>query len=206
MYGELMSMSVAEVVGARARALRQDVTPAVTLEQFARAVRNYGLPWSTGRVGDFEGGRAAANLSTLLVVVAALGDVIGRPVSLVELFSGQGTVDVTDELRIDLAKLRALLSGEAVSVKPKKPSAVPIFGRIQDSAAAGRVLMLFRESDERMCRNLGVTPEAGALAMADLWGRPFSAERDRRAGPGANAQKRGQVSRQLKAELQEELG
>jgi transcriptional regulator with XRE-family HTH domain len=203
MYGYLMAMSVAEVVGSRTRALRLDA--GVTLDQFARAVKNYGLPWSTGRVGDFEGGRAAATLSTLFVVAAALGDVIGRPVPLIELFSGKGSVDVTDELRVDLSAVRASLSGEVVSVKPKKSSAVSPFGRVQDMLAASRVLLTFRESDERMCKNIGVSRETGATAMDELWGRPFSAERDHRAGPGANAQHRGQISRKLKPELMEEL-
>lgn len=37
--------------------------------------------------------------------------------------------------------------------------------------------------------------------MAKLWGRTFNAERDDRAGPDPNAQRRGQISRKLKAEL-----
>jgi hypothetical protein len=41
--------------------------------------------------------------------------------------------------------------------------------------------------------------------MAELWGRTFVAERDRRAGPDVNAQRRGRISRQLKAELQKAL-
>jgi hypothetical protein len=53
------------------------------------------LQWSTGRVGDFEGGRAAANLATLLAVAAALGDITGRPVTLAELFAGKGDVQIT---------------------------------------------------------------------------------------------------------------
>jgi hypothetical protein len=53
-----------------------------------------------------------------------------------------------------------------------------------------------------MCKNIGVDRFLAA-AMAALWGRTFSAERDNRAGPDANAQRRGQVSRQLKAELQQ---
>ena len=58
-----------------------------------------------------------------------------------------------------------------------------------------------RESDMRMCKSIGVDLGTGAAAMAKLWGKPFSAERDSRAEPGANAQRKGQISRQLKAEL-----
>jgi hypothetical protein len=35
-----------------------------------------------------------------------------------------------------------------------------------------------------------------------LWHRTFSEERDRRAGPDANQQKRGRVSRELRTELE----
>jgi hypothetical protein len=37
------------------------------------------------------------------------------------------------------------------------------------------------------------------------WKRTLSQERDRRAGPAANAQKRGRVSRELAAELEKAL-
>ena len=54
-----------------------------------------------------------------------------------------------------------------------------------------------------MCKNIGVERSVGVAAMASLWLRTFSAERDHRAGADANAQTRGQISRLLKAELQE---
>jgi hypothetical protein len=41
-----------------------------------------------------------------------------------------------------------------------------------------------------------------ACLSAALWKRTFSQERDRRAGEGANTQKRGQVTRQMRAELE----
>jgi hypothetical protein len=63
----------------------------------------------------------------------------------------------------------------------------------------------FGESDVRMCKNIGVDNERGAAAMAATWGRTFAAERDDRSGPEAKPQKRGQVSRRLKAELEDVL-
>jgi hypothetical protein len=65
------------------------------------------------------------------------------------------------------------------------------------------VLRDLNESDARMCKNIGVDQVLAAAAMAALWCRTFTAERDHRAGPDANAQRRGQISRQLKADLQE---
>jgi hypothetical protein len=68
-----------------------------------------------------------------------------------------------------------------------------------------RVALAFRESDARICKSLGVDLDDGAAAMAKLWRSTFTTERDRRAGPDANPQRRGRISRQLKAELQKEL-
>ena len=42
---------VAEVIGESAKVLRVDAK--VTLEQMARVAQRYGLPWTSGRVGDF---------------------------------------------------------------------------------------------------------------------------------------------------------
>jgi hypothetical protein len=65
-----------------------------------------------------------------------------------------------------------------------------------------RVLGAFVETDERVCKRLGVTTDVGAAAMAKRWRHTFTAERDRRAGPDAKPQRRGQISRQLQTELQ----
>src|SRR5271166_4488626 len=55
------------------------------------------------------------------------------------------------------------------------------------------------------CKRLGVAPETAAYSMGRLWGQPFSDERDYRAGPDANAQRRGQISRALQNELRERM-
>jgi len=57
------------------------------------------------------------------------------------------------------------------------------------------------EAEARIAKGLGISALRMRLESAYLWGNSFSAERDRRAGPDANAQKRGRVSRELKAEL-----
>jgi hypothetical protein len=69
------------------------------------------------------------------------------------------------------------------------------------------MLDAFREADERACRSIGVTRERGAAAMYKLWGHTFSDERDdrARAEPDANAQRKGQISRQLKAQLKKAI-
>ena len=138
-------------------------------------------------------GRAAPNLTTLFAVTAALSDVVGRPVAIADLFAGEGDVAINDQLTVGLSALRAALSGEPVHV--------PLAGAGALTAGAVGLPGTLRESDMRMCKSIGVDLGTGAAAMAKLWGKPFSAERDSRAEPGANAQRKGQISRQLKAEL-----
>jgi transcriptional regulator with XRE-family HTH domain len=212
--------SVAKVIGEGAKALRRSAE--VTLEQMARAAQLYGLPWTSGRVGDFEAGRTAPSLPTLIAATAALGHVIGRPVSLAELVTGKGQVHINDKLSLDTSALRAALSGETVSAYaiPGLLPAEEMYEMAQLLTSQTRfhwsdrlrtvhpglrqeVLRDFSESDARMCKNIGVDQVLGAAAMAALWRRTFTAERDNRAGPDANAQRRGQISRQLKADLQE---
>ncbi len=186
----------------------------------ALAAKRHGLPWTSGRVSAFERGDVSDTISTFYVAAAALGDVTGRPVTLVELLAGKGRVSLNDQISVDLAKLRAALSGDAVTVVPVRPprgaeSGLTIWP-IGASAAGTpwadldrklhwRVLNDFREADTRICKSIGVEPNLGAAAMALRWKHTFSAERDRRAQPRDNAQRRGQISRQLKAELQKVL-
>lgn len=192
MYCEVVARSVAEVAGENARALRLQC-PGLTLDLLARVAQLYGLPWTTGRVGDFESGRAAPSLPTLYAVALALQQATGQPVTLADLFAGEGPVQINDKLFIELSELRASLSGG------------PVTGRVIPSGMLSAMVGVFSEADTRMCKSLGITREQGIAAMAKLWGHPFSVERDSRAEPGANAQRKGQISRQLKAELKKAL-
>jgi hypothetical protein len=171
-------------------------------------MRRYGLKWSTGRVGDFESGRAAPNLATLYVVALALRDITGHDVTLADLFGGAGPVHINDELPVSLVAVRAALTGMPVAAVRLSAKAIvttehlPEWARGIDPKLIARVLGDFVETDERVCKRLGVTLDVGAAAMANLWRRTFTAERDRRAGPDAKPQRRGQISRQLQIELE----
>ena len=68
--------------------------------------------------------------------------------------------------------------------------------------AAGHRGVYASSTDRGSYMSSTVPPNA---AMAKLWKRTFVAERDRRAGPDANAQRKGQISRQLKAQLEKAL-
>ena len=82
----------------------------------------------------------------------------------------------------------------------------------EDMQAAGvepqqLAAMLQRSSvtEDRLVSQLRVKPAELALASFRLWQRNFSEERDLRAGPDANQQKKGRISRELRAELESEL-
>jgi hypothetical protein len=184
-----MAPSIAEVVGANARALRLGAE--IKAERFAYEATSVGLPWTTGRVGDFEHGRIPPDLGTIYAAAVALGRLIGRPVTLAELLATGEPVAVNDALTIGAT---ALL-GEIV----------PVRGRLGGKGTLSATAVPVLETDYRMCRNIGVDRQTGVAAMVALWGRPFSAERDRRAGPDANAQRRGIVARALKAELKKAI-
>ena len=196
-----MGTPLAQVLGQNARALR--IEAGATLEQFAMAAKTFGLPWSTGRVGDFEAGRVAPSFPTMYAVALALGTVTGQPVALADLLTGDdGPVNLTDELTIDLSDLQGALQGKPVAggerTPPSRDEGAPVRRKVD---LRPDVVVHMREADVRLCKTLGVTPEQGGQAMGDLWGKSFTDERDRRAGADANAQRKGQISRLLMTDL-----
>jgi hypothetical protein len=58
-----------------------------------------------------EAGRTAPSLPKLVAAVAALGDAIGRPVSLAELVAGNDPVQINEKLSLDKSALHAALTG-----------------------------------------------------------------------------------------------
>ena len=120
---------MAEVIGRRREALRLDAK--VTLEQMARVAQRYGLPWTSGRVGDFEAGRTAPSLPTLVAVTAALGEAIGRPVSLAELVTGEGQVHINNNLSLDTVST----AGRAIWRKRQRACQTDAAGDAPDEGA-----------------------------------------------------------------------
>lgn len=205
-----MATSVAKVVGANVRSIR--LNAGVTLDRLAFTMRLCGLRWSTGRIGSLESGHIPARIETLYVVALALGRATHRPVSLSDLLDGSAAVTLNDELGVDLTALRDAVSGKPVTVGETAAAHKlderlrPVMREATEALGRRVVRESFREADYRVCRKLGVSPEDGLAAMLDLWGpRTFSEQRDHLAGAGANAQRRGNVSRQLQAELQKVL-
>lgn len=205
---------MAEAAGASARAIRR--ASDATLADVAKEAKVHGLPWSSGRVGDFESGRISPSLPTLLAVVGALSEIADAPVSLSDLFGVDGDVRVNSEITLDAGRLRAILAGEPFqAVLGDKPNSAEFLFAGLDLAKLSMpyesrgpfigVVLEFAEGDDRLARSMGVDKLTAAAAMTRVWGKTFVQRRDELAGPGANAQKKGIVTRQLKAELRAAL-
>jgi hypothetical protein len=212
--------TIAEVLGRTARALRADRK----LELVAYAAKSAGLNWGSGRVADLEGGRVSPTVPTLFALCQAFGALLDRPVSLAELFAGDGPVRLTGtDATVELSELRTALSGGAVNPGPAvfiasmgvagaiaahaqfadhgiEPPEI-LTARLGTQPLLQKVKQSMLEADHRMARSLGLDSDEAAIKMATLWGQSFTAERDRRAAAGANPQKRGRISRELKTEL-----
>jgi transcriptional regulator with XRE-family HTH domain len=192
---------LATVIGKNARQLRRDA--GLTLDQVSIAARMRGLSWSESRVADFESGRVAPNLATLIAVVLALADAGCVNVTFPELLRSGEPIQINDSLFLSeeqkfnlLGIPRSPLSGEALEWLLAQPI------QMTPPTTVTSVTKVSGATEERTSTALGIPSSELADWSAALWKRTFSEERDRRAGEGANAQKRGQVTRQMRKELQ----
>lgn len=212
--------TAAEAAGARARGIRQ--AAGATLADVAKAAKRVGLPWSSGRVGDFESGRISPTLPTLLAVTGALSDVSGWPLKLADLFEVEGEIRLNDELTMPSTQVRNLLSGERFQPTSGGDTPGHVARFFQDvgtvvTAFTGKeilpehlrpgpsdaVFFNLAEGDTRLAKSIGVDEITAAAAMTKAWGKTFVQRRDELAGLGANAQKKGIVARRLKRELKD---
>jgi hypothetical protein len=207
--------TVATVLGQTARTLRGDRKA----ELVARAARLAGLNWGTGRIADLEAGRVSPTLPTLIALCWAFRDLLGRPVELPDLFVGEGNMTLAPGVIVPIALLRKALDGKLAdppAALSLARSGFPISGlklkpsdvqgdKLRRNSKTQRVERSMLEADYRMAHSVGIAAERAAAQMQARWGRSFTDERDHRAGPDANPQKRGRISRELKAELQESI-
>jgi transcriptional regulator with XRE-family HTH domain len=198
---------LAIVIGENARQLRKDAR--LTLDQVSVAARKRGLNWSESRVADFERGNFAPNLATLIAVCLALADAGCADVAFPALLRSGPLIQVNESLWLSSEQVANLLSGRPTreSLRELLPPE-SVTAAIKAAFDAGFPLPLVATNEvsgateERTSKALGIDKTELADWSAALWKRTFSEERDRRAGDGANAQKRGQVTRQMRTELE----
>ncbi|MGH3635345.1 MAG: helix-turn-helix domain-containing protein [Mycobacterium sp.] len=216
------SEPLAALVGRNLKRIRSDA--GVTQDGLARCAREVGLRWTASAVGDFEAGRSAPTFATVLAITLALQmaseraakmrathDLIiaqlrgektphqaGPPthVTLADLVGSERSIALTDELDVPAAAVADVCRGRTwMEAGPEQTIDRP----------AGTLARHQGLTEHRLARRLGISPDRLAEASFRLWQNTFSEERDRRAGPDANQQKRGRVSRELRAELEKAL-
>lgn len=162
----------------------------------------------------------------MLVYCAALTHASGSDVTLPDLFEGAEAVQLTDGLEVYASALRRAVSGGSTALTAEDvPHAgspgllsdvgetagapVPEGSRLPSgtdrAAVALAVSAMTGIADTRAAKSLGLNIFELTAWSYRLWGAPFGLERDRRAGPSANAQRRGQVTRGLFSDLRTAL-
>lgn len=170
-----------ETLARNARRLRGDETMASVADR-ARAL---GATWSSGTIGGIEAGRAKVTVETLVLLAVALETTVD------ELLTTEGGVAITDELILRPGSLLRVLAGgpveptRALNVPP--PVAQPT------------------STERRVAAALGIDPETLQEIAQRLWSRSYEAERNGRAGEGATRQAKAATTRELQAEIREEL-
>ena len=161
----------------------------------------------------------APDLRTVVPFCLALAEAGCVGATLDKLLTSVPPIRINDSLLMWEDQLRKLLSGHIVKVKRPEdthddsddhnlltPDEWVIGEKFPLDADDPMILMRVHRSagatEERIRRSLGISSMLLSRATASLWKATFFQERDRRAGAGANAQKRGQVSRQMRAELE----
>jgi transcriptional regulator with XRE-family HTH domain len=192
---------LAAVIGKNARRLRKDA--GLTLDQVSIAAQVRGLHWSESRVADFESGRVAPNLTTLIAVVLALQDAGCAGATFPELLVSEAPIQVNDSLLMSDKQLVNLIFRWPVTSPETITAAVKASWEHFEASVLPTLLTTpSGATEERTWKALDISETELADWSARLWNRTFPEERDRRAGAGANAQKRGQISRQMRKELQ----
>ncbi|WP_225732295.1 MULTISPECIES: helix-turn-helix domain-containing protein [unclassified Nocardia] len=212
-------MTLAQAIGRNARKLREEA--GATLEAVAFQAGQCGLKWTSGKVGDLESGRVSPSLPTLYALGMAFAKLLERDVTLAELCElDDGNIQINDALVIPGQALSRALRGEAVIPVDdyllevvKRSRALGAVAKFYGGKRPKGVSMLdvYRavaqvgQAEQRAAKDLGIVSDHLALLALARWKHTFSEERDARAGKDANAQRRGQVTREMKDELRQDI-
>jgi hypothetical protein len=151
-------------------------------------------------------------------------------VTLADLLGNKGFVELTDRLKVvPVPLIAAVCRGEPfgwppadeywVSARPdvevepgvqqrRTTRTAALVKKAQAQMATSLALDLRERAgltEQRIAKELDIDPGRLASVSFRLWKGTFSEERDRRAGAESSPQKRGRISRELRAELEEAL-
>lgn len=224
----VVTKTLAEVVGANCKRWRNQL--GLTQDKFAEFARMMGLRWTASAVGDFEAGRSSPSLATVIAVAVALQTAFGRNTAyalltpdddeFIRVLAGADVraaptladLVATDADWVDVNGVlcppgdhlpKLFLGGIANYGGPTAEEMV----ELREMAERGQELRaeLLKHAgitEKRMARQLGISVSDLMVRSIRLWGSTFSEERDRRAGLGANQQKKGRIAREMRGELE----
>lgn len=169
-------------------------------------------------------------LSKALAEAKQRGAKVGAPVTLAKLVESDGSLTLTPDgpdplatVVADVCRGRQWPSEPADLLGADQFELQQVQQRVIESAMSkalvdGRIDPNLKSSDlehmrqrsalaeDRLAQRLGISRDRLAAVSFRAWkGRTFSEERDQRADPQAGQQKRGRISRELRAELEKEL-
>ena len=221
-----MSKPLSDLIGTHTKRLRH--LAGATQEEVATAGRALGLGWSLSSISAVEGGNFRATVETVTALQLVLSSLLPdrpRGVALADLlgFDAQdprtdSLVQLTPRLQTTVSDLLRLWSGQLPPADfldhsqtaeawtswtadgPPDDASPQAWSRFAKSVQADPI----SSAEERLARKIDLTgPEIRQRALR-LWGHSVIQERDARAGVDASSQARGQVSRVLLQQLQEE--
>lgn len=209
---------LAVVVGRNCKRVRNQI--GITQDELARYARDRGLRWRASTVADFEGARSTPTFATVLALSLALQDaaqaaaasgaeIVMSAATVDQLLKFDGMIGLNDDLAIPADVAVAICRGQPrPGYKPAPGSETE--GSLEfyremwgDSSLSPTELVQLRSgsAEDRIARQLGIERRRLAEISYMLWRSTFSEERDRRAGDGANQQKKGRVTREMLNEL-----
>ena len=214
--------TLAVVVGQNCKRIRNQI--GITQDELARYARSCGLRWRASTVADFEGARSAPTFATVLTVSLALqnaaqtaaangSDILMEIATLDRLVQFDGMIEINDDVALTADTVIALCRGQTrEGYRPPPGIETEDSLRFQrelwgDGALTSvkQVQLRSGSTEERLARQLHIERYRLAELSYLLWKSTFSEERDRRAGPSANQQKKGRITREMRAEIETEL-
>lgn len=188
-------------IGHNVRAIRK--SHGLSIDKVARAAQNsLGKPWHTSTIAEIEYGRGGTSIEQVVTLAMALSEASGQPVTVHDLIQGPGLIEITPWVHITPERLAQILSGGDARPQgkdmriPDKPE--PLIGK-----RSGQPVLTL--ADMRAKQRLGIDTATFLNTSHKLWGHPLSDETQKRAGTGANAQKKGIITRQLQREMRDAL-
>ncbi len=200
------AVPLGKIVGDNVRRMRTEA--GLTGDALSKAFREFG-PWPTSRVSELELGRVSPTAATLFAVASGLSSLLGRTILVADLFRHDGNTEI-GKVSLPASAVVDAFAGKPAELPPAETRGVELdltdfSGPDLPHHEIAAVLSTSGEPEERLARGLGITEVTLAAFSAKMWGQSFSAQRDQIVGSDANAQKRGQASRRLKAALAAEL-